>query len=302
MLSKLKTAAKVFLTTKNWANVWVNIFVLKKPVRAVFRSGYELPVDPRTWHVFSSYASFFRHFPEGEINGTIATVIYRSRKLFFDFGNTAPGIITEFFGKTLPYKIFSDVSKIHDSVVVDIGACSGDSPLWFAMNGAKKVYAFEPLTSYFNLCRRNIILNKLENICEAIHAAVGGKTDNDFFSVESSRQILGMGVGINGDCEKDVPVITLGDIVKRFGIKEGAFLKMDCEGYEYDVISNSSTDTLKIFKNIMMEYHYGYEKLESKLKEAGFSVKHTAPEHVYQPNGGEGFKEMRVGYIFASNE
>ena len=298
MVSKLKTAAKIFLVTKNWANVWINIFLFKKPAKVIFRNGYMLSITPQTWNKFSSYASFFRHFPNGEINGTIATIKYRSRKLSFDFGMTAPGILAEFFGKHFPYKISFDVSKIRNSIIIDIGASLGDSTIWFAAHGAKKVYAFEPLMSYYKLCRSNIERNDLNDVCQAIHAAIGKKGD-DFFKEEGARQMLGLGAGLYDEWQDNIPILTLDGIVEQYHIEKDAFLKLDCEGYEYDILLNAPNKTLRLFKNIMMEYHFGHETLKTKLEEAGFSVQHTDPQTGYQPNTASEFKKMRVGYIFA---
>ena len=268
-------------------------------MRVIFRSGYELLIHQGKWGRFNSFSSFFRHFPSGKINGSVATIVYQSKKIYFDFDNRAPGAISEFFGKNFPYKIHFDTSIIRNRVIVDIGAYFGDSTVWFAAHGAKKVYAFEPLTSYYGLCKRNIELNGLGGVCEVEQAAIGGNTGGDFFEVESSRQVLALGEGMRDEYKKGVPIFTLKDIVKTRNIKNGAFLKVDCEGYEYDIILKTDNETLKIFDFVMMEYHYGYDQLKNKLEEADFSVEYTAPEHGYQASGGEGYKEMSVGYIFA---
>ncbi len=302
MLSKLKTLARIILVTKNWIVVLVNIFLIKRSVRAVFRNGQALFFDPNTWNKFSSFTSFLRHFPDGKIEGSIAKIKYHSKELFFDFGNAAPGAFAEFFGKNFPYKIKFDVSKIAGRVVIDIGAYFGDSTIWFAVNGAKRVYAFEPITSYYKLCKNSIELNGLRGVCEVTQAAIAGKKGGDFFEMESSKQVLGMGVGLKEERKENIPIFTLDEVVKMYDVKNGAFLKIDCEGYEYEVMLNASEETLKLFDFITMEYHYGYEKLKERLEKIGFSVKYTEPESVYQASGGEGFKDMSVGYIFASRE
>jgi len=59
-------------------------------------------------------------------------------------------------------------------------------------------------------------------------------------------------------------------LINEFDIKE-AVLKMDCEGCEYNIL-NEDDVVLKKFKRIVLEFHYGYKNIESKLKHAGFST------------------------------
>ena len=52
------------------------------------------------------------------------------------------------------------------------------------------------------------------------------------------------------------------------------------EGCEYNLLKEDN-NTLKKFKRIQIEYHYGYEKLKEKLEEAGFTVSYSTPEKVF---------------------
>jgi FkbM family methyltransferase len=42
-----------------------------------------------------------------------------------------------------------------------------------------------------------------------------------------------------------IPLLTLEQIIRENQIEPGAFLKMDCEGCEYDVILSTPSDVLK---------------------------------------------------------
>jgi len=59
-------------------------------------------------------------------------------------------------------------------------------------------------------------------------------------------------------------------LLNEFDINE-AVLKMDCEGCGYNIL-NEDDDVLRKFKRIVLEFHYGYKNIESKLKSAGFST------------------------------
>ena len=79
-----------------------------------------------------------------------------------------------------------------------------------------------------------------------------------------------------------VKCITLEDIFNEYKINQCDFLKMDCEGAEYDILLSTGGETLRKIKQINMEYHlpqfFGvgspdlFPKLISHLKNAGFEV------------------------------
>jgi len=49
-------------------------------------------------------------------------------------------------------------------------------------------------------------------------------------------------------------VVTLNDIISKYGIGSDAVLKMDCEGCEYGIILNDYVH-VKLFDEIILEYH-----------------------------------------------
>ena len=66
---------------------------------------------------------------------------------------------------------------------------------------------------------------------------------------------------------------------------DNAVLKIDCEGCEYDVLLYSKEDTLNAFSEILCEYHYGSDKLVSKLKKIGFEIEELKESRFfYNPN------------------
>jgi hypothetical protein len=71
---------------------------------------------------------------------------------------------------------------------------------------------------------------------------------------------------------------------------------MDCEGCEYSILYEDN-NTLRQFKRIQMEYHYGYEKIKNRLEEAGFTVKYKKSKK--SPTKNSENYNMETGYIFA---
>ncbi len=153
--------------------------------------------------------------------------------------------------------------------VVDVGANIGDSSIYFAIKGAKKVLAFEPLPSVYQVALENVKLNRLENVITLINAGVGSK--DGVIKVPSTIDLDKSGVfHVTGEGDVEVPVYSLKRI--REMVKDPYLLKMDCEGCEVDIILNSEEMD---FEKIIFEHHafltnVAYRRLTNKLKGEGY--------------------------------
>ena len=58
---------------------------------------------------------------------------------------------------------------VKDRVVVDIGANIGDSSIYLALRGAKKVIGLEPFPKNFQIAKQNIATNRLEDTVILVH-------------------------------------------------------------------------------------------------------------------------------------
>jgi len=160
-----------------------------------------------------------------------------------------------------------DNIDVYGRDVVDIGANVGDSSIYFALKGARKVVGVEPLPSVYARAMENVKLNRLESKIFLINAALGSKSGkikvpcntSTFFSVLFST------LRTKGECE--VPIVTLSEVMKQ--INEPYLLKMDCEGCEFDVILNDY-EHVRMFEKLIIEHHakftgIKYTKLIDKL-------------------------------------
>jgi len=144
---------------------------------------------------------------------------------------------------------------VKDKVVIDVGAFVGDSAIYFALKGAKRVIAVEPHPGAFAEMLENIKLNKMENIIIPVNAGLASKSGKVCLekSFDNSDTLV-MYHGL-GDCINAISAVTLGELISRFGVDPGnAVLKMDCEGCEYDVILNDY-EHIRMFKELVFEYH-----------------------------------------------
>lgn len=184
---------------------------------------------------------------------------------------------------------------VKNKVVIDIGANIGDSAIYFALKGAKHVYAFEPYPYSYKLARQNIRLNKLQDKITLLNEGCSRKEGR--IRIDTKYKNLGSTDLKNFKNGADIAITTLDELVKRFDIADEAVLKIDCEGCEYGVLLEAQNSTLRRFKLIQIEYHYGYLNIKRELKNSGFKVINTIPK--YSANSEAENKGMIVGLIYA---
>ncbi len=151
------------------------------------------------------------------------------------------------------YGVYEQLNVV-SRVVVDVGAYIGDSAIYFALKGAKKVIAIEPHPGAYAEMLDNIRLNNMENVIIPINAGLASKPgevcveDVDTSSTEFIYHRP-------GDCPNAAPAVTLSELINRFNIDiDNAVLKMNCEGCEYDVILNDY-EHVRLFGELILEYH-----------------------------------------------
>ncbi len=152
--------------------------------------------------------------------------------------------------------------------VLDIGAFVGDSPIYFILKGAKKVYAIEPHPDVYNEMIENIKLNNMEDKIIPINMGISYEKDYVTINTKKINEIERSLFKSEGDGIK-VLAGKLSDIIDKYNI-DAQILKMDCEGCEYDIILKDY-DTIKEFDEIGFEYHayntkISVNKLLDKLK------------------------------------
>jgi FkbM family methyltransferase len=164
--------------------------------------------------------------------------------------------------------------------VIDIGANIGIFSL-YASKIAKegKIYSYEPFNIHYKRLSDNIQLNNLKNIFSFNLAVCEKKGKKDLFI---SNQSSGMhSLVFNNDSKEKISIscTTLKDIFKENKIKECNFIKIDCEGSEYNILYNSPKNVLNKIKKIALEFdNIDKEKrnclqLKKFLEQNGFEVK-----------------------------
>jgi len=166
------------------------------------------------------------------------------------------------------YEVFEEEDykflNVKDKNVLDIGAFVGDSPIYFILKGAKKVYAIEPHPDAYNEMLENIKLNNMEDKIIPINIGINYEKDYITISITTATTQSTL-LKPKGNGTK-IPAGKLSDIINKYNI-DAQVLKMDCEGCEYDIILKDY-DIIKEFDEIGLEYHVYNTKIPvSKLLE-----------------------------------
>ena len=168
--------------------------------------------------------------------------------------------------KYVSYSVFEIFDEhIYDNIdvygrdVVDIGANVGDSSIYFALKGARKVVGVEPLPNVYAQAIENVKLNHLEGKIFLINAALGSKSGKIKVPCNTSTFTSNVfsTLRTNGECE--VPIVTLSEVMEQ--ITEPYLLKMDCEGCEFDVILNDY-EHVRMFEKLNVEHHAKFTGIE----------------------------------------
>jgi FkbM family methyltransferase len=183
--------------------------------------------------------------------------------------------------------------------VVDIGAGLGE----FCVHVARqypdcRIYAFEPCSEAFALLQENIHLNAVTNVrvfpravgarsgVSVLHLVPGGRARASTATRPETPEPASAGVSTT----------TLGEIFRDLDIPRCDFLKVDCEGAEYDILMGADAGTLDRIAHLSIEYHDGVTAfsgaaLAAWLEGRGFRVRRI-PNPAYP---------RTLGWLFATN-
>ena len=280
----------------NYLSVLYNMKRNKSNIKVKLRDG-----QMHDWNVEKTYwYALIKANPNLDVNLDLLPSS-RDKPLNFEFKGRPLTLVTGIYGNGKREGDFSAVYvsedykflNVEDKNVIDIGANIGASSLYFALRNAKKVVALEPYPYSYSIAIKNLQLNSIgKERVTLLNAGYGEdgtiKINSDFESTVGS-DLKSSKEGV------EIRIISLKTLLEENNF-DTAVLKMDCEGCEYNIV-NEQDEALRKFKQIQIEYHYGYEKLKSKLEEVGFTVRYTKPTKSYNKNATN--PNMSVGFIYA---
>jgi FkbM family methyltransferase len=163
--------------------------------------------------------------------------------------------------------------NVKEKIVADIGASFGDTSIYFALKGAKKVYAYEPVPWVVELLEKNVRQNNLSEIVNIHPCAVSvikGKSRLTIPKTATDAASLHYGFAKTDVVEISVQTVT--------PPMDAEVVKLNCEGCEYDIILKWLNS--KIYDEIIINYHEDYEQLVKKLAKLGYKVKIQEDAHM----------------------
>jgi len=298
-INKINDLLSIRKIVKNWIEVSLFRIGVKKTLMIEFRDGKSAYFKSKKeyfefWNQELGQNEFLKTFKNihYKIKGNNIELEYQNRKIYFYYdtnkqlSNTI-GLLNENFIEE-HYKWLG----VEGKDVIDVGANIGDSAIYFTLRGAKHVYAFEPYPYSYDIAKKNIKLNHLEDKITLLNEGCGKSrfvTIKEDYKNRGSTDLKKFKEG------KKIKIESLDEIVKRFNLKHAA-LKVDCEGCEYALILNASDEALNAFDQIIMEYHYGYRNLVKRLRQAGFIVRYSLPYYSYNIEAED--RNMYFGLIF----
>lgn len=272
----LKGFIRYYKHFKNFFSVSIRVIINKYPINAVLKNGTSVTLNGRF-----EVASIAVGFDNYTINDEILVIKNKLGTINLLHGAQNGDPIGVFFEEV--YKMF----PVKDQTIIDVGANIGDSSIYFALKGAKKIIAIEPFPANYELAKKNIELNNLQKIIDIDLAGCSNKSG--FLTVDNKKS--GGGASLTSSITgTKIPLFSLENIVKQNNL-DSAILKMDCEGCEYDSILKTDNEIMRKFSTIIIEYHYGYQNLVEKLESCGFQVEKTSPMY---------YSHYHIGYIYAT--
>ena len=185
------------------------------------------------------------------------------------------------------------------ATIIDIGANVGVFTVWAAALVPRgRVLAVEPSPAMYASLEENVARNNLANVATlriAVSHSAGRRmlfargpgARNTVFEADN--------YGSQFSRLQEVDTLSLDDLFATCGVGRCALLKLDCEGSEYDILLNSSADTIERIDAMAVEYHiglnvHGPDDLHGFLTQNGFRCR-IEPPH-----------DVESGYLYAWRE
>lgn len=153
--------------------------------------------------------------------------------------------------------------NIKNKIIIDAGSHNGEFAILAVLMGAKKVYAFEPVSNTAKILRENIKLNHMENKIFVVEKALGDLDgfENIFFDFTGDGAASIVSKSGKKNFEK-IEIIRLDSFAKKEKIKRVDMIKMDIEGFEANALLGAEK-IIKQFKPILS--FSAYHKPEDKV-------------------------------------
>ena len=148
------------------------------------------------------------------------------------------------------YAITPEICK--DREFIDIGANMGMFSILASTLGASKVIAIEPVSSTVEILEENIKQAGIHNIF--VHKNIVSNANGETVKIGLQDKCGHNSVYSPSEDYEEVKTIYLKDILSLLST-DNIFLKIDCEGGEYDILLNANPKDMARITSIAIEIH-----------------------------------------------
>jgi FkbM family methyltransferase len=205
----------------------------------------------------------------------------------FDWGKFNPDLISSLkkeFGRENIYERFNTIK--YNDIVVDIGASVGPFTYSILSENPNAVYCIEPSKDLFTSLVRNTSKFCVETPIVYINKAISDGNREEVKVFSGNENIYGG--------ENDFDTLSFLDFVKDYKISYIDFLKMDCEGGEYDIFTDENIDWIvENVKYIAAEFHLTYSGCKEKFKNFRNKYLELFENYIVLSNG---YQNISTGY------
>ncbi len=160
-------------------------------------------------------------------------------------------------------------NKLIDGNIIDLGAWIGDNSIPWAMNLSHTIYAIDPSPNNINYIEQMVKANNIMNI-KTIQKAIGDKNE-----IISTNDNLDHCIFSKEGGKNKVECVTLDYLYSQGKIENIAYIHLDVEGFESNVIKGSE-NIIKLFNPIISyEQHLeidNYKELSIHLYNKGYNI------------------------------
>jgi FkbM family methyltransferase len=159
-----------------------------------------------------------------------------------------------------------------NGLFIDIGANIGNHTLYYSKIMQREVYSFEPIKENFRLLKRNVFINGLEKKVKCFNFALSNKSST-VKMVQNYEHNSGTFSIVSG--AGDIPTKCLDEMQIE---EDVAYIKIDVEGQELNVLQGAKELIIKNKPIISTEYHFGdeFNAIDSFLSTLGYRAAFVA--------------------------
>lgn len=184
--------------------------------------------------------------------------LYRYGDYLFPIRNFEPSVLYHKHG--IDFVESRYLNSLSDKSIVDVGGFIGDSVVVLSELNPKNIITFEAIPHNYELLKKTIKLNKIDNVIP-INNALGSKKGRITMTISEAMSTK---AEMDDRNSVEVDMITLDDYVNEHGVEVG-LIKVDIEGAETDFLKGAVQTIVEQKPVILLSiYHNTHDFLELK--------------------------------------